>query len=287
MGAVLVSSQPAKYVHKKIDAGDVRRRLGKGKRTHKEVMDLKRINWKVVAAVFTLALFLVGVVFVAWASDKAVATETALTALNSDEQVFVSAENGWVIFHPAGDARPETGFIFYPGGKVDYRAYTPILKLIAAQGYFVVVTPVPLNLAFFDVNAAARIEATYPEIQNWFVGGHSLGGVAASSYAATHPEIKGVVFWASYPADDSLKINGTKVLSIYGTNDGLAGEGKIDESKALLPADTEFVAIEGGNHAQFGSYGPQAGDNEATISPEEQWTQASEVTAGFFADVIR
>lgn len=250
-------------------------------------MDLKRINWKVVAAVFTLALFLVGVAFVAWASDKAVATETALTALNSDEQVFVSAENGWVIFHPAGDARPETGFIFYPGGKVDYRAYAPVLKLIAAQGYFVVVTPAPLNLAFFDVNAAERIEAAHPEIQNWFVGGHSLGGVAASSYAATHPEIKGVVFWASYPADDSLKTNGTKVISIYGTNDGLAGEGKIDESKALLPVDAEFVAIEGGNHAQFGSYGPQAGDNEATISPEAQWTQAAEATAGFFADVIR
>lgn len=250
-------------------------------------MDLKRISWKVVAAVFTLALFLVGITFVAWASDKAVATETALTALNSDEQVFVSAENGWVIFHPAGDARPETGFIFYPGGKVDYRAYSPVLKLIAAQGYFVVVTPAPLNLAFFDVNAAERIEAAHPEIQNWFVGGHSLGGVAASSYAATHPEIKGVVFWASYPADDSLKTNGTKVISIYGTNDGLAGEGKIDESKALLPVDAEFVAIEGGNHAQFGSYGPQAGDNEATISPEEQWTQVAEATAGFFADVIR
>lgn len=250
-------------------------------------MDLKRINWKVVAAVFTFALFLVGVAFVAWASDKAVATETALAALSSDEQVFVSAENGWVIFHPAGNARPETGFIFYPGGKVDYRAYAPVLKLIAAQGYFVVVMPAPLNLAFFDVNAAARIEAAYPEIQNWFVGGHSLGGVAASSYAATHPEIKGVVFWASYPADDSLKINGTKVISIYGTNDGLAGEGKIGESKALLPVDAEFVAIEGGNHAQFGSYGPQAGDNEATISPEEQWTQVAEATAGFFADVIR
>ncbi len=248
---------------------------------------MKRINWKVLAAVLTLALFVVGGGFVAWASDKSVATEIALAALDSDSQVFVSEENGWVVFLPAGDVRPVTGLIFYPGGKVDYRAYAPVLKLIAAQGYFAVLTPAPLNLAFFDVNAAARIEAAYPEIQNWFVGGHSLGGVAASSYAATHPEIKGVVFWASYPADDSLKINGTKVISIYGTNDGLAGGGKIEESKSLLPADAEFIAIEGGNHAQFGSYGPQAGDSAATISPEEQWTQVTDATAGFFAEVLR
>ncbi len=287
MGVVFVSPQSAEYVHKKIDTGDVRRRLGKGKRTRKEVMDLKRITWKVLAAVLTLALFVVGAAFVVWASDESAATGTALDAMNSDSQVFVSAERGWLVFQPAGVARPETGFIFYPGGKVDYRAYAPVLKLIAAQGYFVVVMPVPLNLAFFDVNAAARIEAAYPEIQNWFVGGHSLGGVAASSYAATHPGIKGVVFWASYPADDSLKINGTKVISIYGTNDGLAGGGKIEESKSLLPADAEFIAIEGGNHAQFGSYGPQAGDSAATISPEEQWTQVTDATAGFFAEVLR
>lgn len=287
MGAVLVSSQPAKYVHKKIDAGDVRCRLGKGNRTRKEVNILKRINWKAVAAFLALAVFLVGISFVVWANDASAATETALAALKSDSLVSVTTENSWLVFQPINETRPSIGFIFYPGGKVDYRAYAPILKLIAAQGYFVVVPPAPLNLAFFDVNAAARIEAAYPEIQNWFVGGHSLGGVAASSYAATHPEIKGVVFWASYPADDSLKINGTKVISIYGTNDGLAGEGKIDESKALLPADAEFVAIEGGNHAQFGSYGPQAGDNEATISPEEQWAQVADATAGFFESVLQ
>lgn len=247
---------------------------------------MKRIL-KIAAAVITLALFVVGIAFVVWANDAYPASDIALTALNSDAQVSVSAENGWMVFHPAGEPRPETGFIFYPGGKVDYRAYAPVLKLIAAQGYFVVVSPAPLNLAFFDVDAAARIRDAYPEIQNWFVGGHSLGGVAASSYAASHAEIKGVVFWASYPADDSLKKNGTMAISIYGTNDGVADLDTINKSKSLLPADVEFVAIEGGNHAQFGSYGPQDGDNEAGIPPEEQWAQVAEATATFFAEVLR
>lgn len=245
-----------------------------------------KINWKIVAAVVTAALVVTTAGFVIWANDAAPADAAALTALTSDAQVTVSEENGFVVFYPAGNARPETGFIFYPGGKVDYRAYAPVLKLIAAQDVFVAVVPVRLNLAFFDINAAARVEAAYPEIKNWFVGGHSLGGVAASIYAAEHSEIKGVVFWASYPADDALKIKNIKAISIVGSNDGLATSDSMDASRELLPADTQFVTIEGGNHAQFGSYGPQSGDNPASISAEEQWTQAAALTVEFlFANV--
>ncbi|MBI5824917.1 MAG: alpha/beta hydrolase [Chloroflexi bacterium] len=242
---------------------------------------MKRINWKIILAAFAVLVVSSVFAFVFWAGDISPAADPALQAMQSDSQVFASAENGWVIFFPADEPQPEMGFIFYPGGRVDYRAYAPALRRIAAQGYFVALVPVPLNLAFFDVNAAARVIARYPEVQDWAVGGHSLGGVAASSYAANHPDIKGVVFWASYPANDALKLMDTKALSIYGTNDGLATIATIDESRTLLPADSQFVAIEGGNHAQFASYGLQAGDNEAAISPEEQWTQVANATVEF------
>ena len=244
---------------------------------------MKKINWKIVAAVVTAALVVTMAGFVLWANDASPADAAALAALTSDAQVTVSEENGFIVFYPAANAKPETGFIFYPGGKVDYRAYAPVLKLIAAQDVFVAVVPVRLNLAFFDINAAARVEAAYPEIQNWFVGGHSLGGVAASIYAAEHSEIKGVVFWASYPADDALKVKNIKAISIVGSNDGLATSDSIDASRELLPADTQFVTIEGGNHAQFGSYGLQAGDNPASISAEEQWIQAAALTVEFLS----
>jgi pimeloyl-ACP methyl ester carboxylesterase len=242
---------------------------------------LKRINWKIIPAAFAVLVVSSVFAFVFWASDVSPAADSALQAMQSDSQVFASAENGWVIFFPADGPQPEMGLIFYPGGRVDYRAYAPVLRLIAAQGYFVALVPAPLNLAFFDVNASARVIAQYPEVQDWAVGGHSLGGVAASSYAANHPDIKGIVFWASYPANDALKLMDAKALSIYGTNDGLAAIATIDESRALLPADAQFVAIEGGNHAQFGSYGLQAGDNEAAISPEEQWAQVAQATVEF------
>lgn len=242
---------------------------------------MKRMNWKIVAAVVTAVLVLAVAAFVIWSNDVLAADDTALAALTSDAQVNVKDVNGWIEFSPVG-VDVQVGFVFYPGGKVDHRAYAPLLKQIAAQGYFVAVMPVKLNLAFFDINAADPIIAAHPEIQTWFVGGHSLGGVAASIYASEHENISGVVFWASYPADDALKVKQIPAVSIFGTNDGLATSDKLDASRELLLADTQFIAIEGGNHAQFGSYGPQAGDNPASIFPAEQWSQAADATIAFF-----
>ncbi len=242
---------------------------------------MKRINWKLVLAVLAVIVVSSVLAFVFWANDALPASDVALQAMQSDEQVQVSEENGWVTFSPADDVPPEVGFIFYPGGRVDYRAYSPVLRMIAEQGYFVALVPVPLNLAFFDINVAERVQAQYPEINHWVVAGHSLGGVAASVYAKDHvTELDGVLFFASYPADDSLKNTDLNVFSIYGTRD-MAGMDKFDETKSLLPDDTQYVVIDGGNHAQFGSYGFQPGDNEATISPEEQWAQISTATVDF------
>jgi pimeloyl-ACP methyl ester carboxylesterase len=224
---------------------------------------------------------LTGLGFILWANDAAQPTEVALQALVSDAQVTVTQQDGLITFEPSA-MRTTTGFIFYPGGRVDYRAYAPVLREIAAQGYFVAVVQVNLNLAFFDINAADDVISRHPEITRWAVGGHSLGGVAGSVYASRHPEVTGgVVFWASYPADDSLKGLGVPVLSVYGSNDGLSTLDKIEESRALLPPDAIFVLIEGGNHAQFGSYGGQSGDNPASIPAEEQRAQVAEATAKF------
>ena len=225
--------------------------------------------------------------FVVWANDIAQSTETALNALESDAQVTVTQQNGFITFEPAA-MRTTTGFLFYPGGRVDYRAYAPVLHEIAAQGYFVALIQVRLNLAFFDVNAADKVIAKYPELERWAIGGHSLGGVAAALYAKDHLDtIRAIAFWAAYPADDSLKDSNILVLSLYGSNDGLATGDKIEASTTLLPAHTQYVVIEGGNHGQFGSYGPQSGDNPASISPEEQWTQAANATVRLLASLLK
>ena len=216
-----------------------------------------------------------------WGNDAYPPLQPALDALQSDAQVTVTQHAGFITFEPVG-VQPATGFVFVPGGRVDYRVYSPALHQIAAQGYFVAVVKVRINLAFFDLNAPERVISQYPDIQHWIVGGHSLGGVAASSYVSKHLDtIEGLVIWASYPGDDSLKNTDIKALTIYGTNNVDVDAG-IDLARSRLPDSAQVITIEGGNHAQFGSYGPQAGDNPASIFPAEQWSQAADATIAFF-----
>jgi pimeloyl-ACP methyl ester carboxylesterase len=116
------------------------------------------------------------------------------------------------------------------------------------------------------------------------VGGHSLGGVAAAAYASTHTDIDGLVLWASYPANDSLKASTLNVLSIYGTQD-IRGVTPFENSQALLPLNTKYVVIQGGNHSQFGDYGLQPGDHEATITSADQQKQVVNATAQFLKEL--
>jgi len=228
-----------------------------------------------------LIVVLIGTVgLTVWGNDAYPPMQPALDALQSDVQVTVTQHAGFITFEPVG-VQPTTGFVFVPGGRVDYRVYAPVLHQIAAQGFFVAVVKVRINLAFFDINAPERVISQYPNIQHWAVGGHSLGGVAAASYASKHLDVlDGLILWASYPADDLLTNATIKVVSIYGTKD-MGGMASFEQSRAQLPADAQFVVIDGGNHAQFGSYGPQAGDNIAAISPEEQWAQITDATVKF------
>ena len=247
----------------------------------------RRRIWRIVGIVAAVIgiLLVVGLAgFVIWANNAAQPMPEALAALQSDSAVTVSQAD-WIEFAPASGS-PTTGFVFYPGGRVDARAYAPPARALAEQGYLVAITPMLLNLAIFDPDRANAVIAAHPEIERWVIGGHSLGGTTAAMYANRHAEaVDGVVFWAAYPAGgDSLAgRDDLMVTSIYGTRDGLATPAKIEASIPLLPADAQFVAIEGGNHAQFGWYGDQSGDNPATISREDQQAQIVEATAAALA----
>jgi predicted alpha/beta-hydrolase family hydrolase len=228
-----------------------------------------------------LILLLLG--FVIWGSTPARPMPEALAAIQSNAQTTVTAGK-WLTFQPAG-AQLSTGFIIYPGGRVDYRAYAPAAQSIASQGYLVVIVPMPLSLAVFKPGAAAEVIAVHPEIKHWAVGGHSLGGAMAASFVYTHPAaVEGLVLWASYPAaSNDLSGSAVRVLSISGTLDGLSTSAKIAASRALLPADTAWMPIDGGNHAQFGWYGLQAGDNPASITRQEQQAQIVRATVDFLS----
>ena len=234
---------------------------------------MKRRWWLLLLIPLILAA---GIVF--WALSGPDAMPEAEAALISDAEVEV-VEDLWMVFRPRG-VEPTSGLIIYPGGRVDPAAYAPLAKAMAAEGYLTVIVPMPLNLAFLGSGKALEVIDAYPEVSTWAIGGHSLGGAMAANLAANHPGLfDGLVLWAAYPGQsDDLSSQNLKVTSIYGTNDGVASVEEIQASSPLLPPDTRWVAIEGGNHSQFGWYGLQSGDNPAEISLEEQQEQILRAT---------
>lgn len=232
---------------------------------------LKKLQVLILVVLAVLAISAMG--FVIWALTPLGPMPEAIIALESDNRVQVNRTT-WIEFRP-GTGQPGTGLILYPGGRVDHRSYAPLARRIAEDGYLVVIAPMPLNLAVFSPNRATRVIQTYPKIETWAVGGHSLGGAMAASYSGSNLDrVRGLVLWASYPPGSTdLSASDLEVVSIYGSNDGILSSNQPGQSRALLPSTTSWILIEGGNHAQFGWYGLQPGDGEAAISRMDQQNQ--------------
>ena len=192
--------------------------------------------------------------------------------LQTKETVSVTEMSDGLYLDGPGD---NAAMIFYPGAKVEYTAYFPLLSDLAEQGIDCFLIKMPCNLAFFGQNKAKKIMDSY-EYDHWYLSGHSLGGAMAASYASGHLEsLNGLVLLAAYPTK-SLKSDSFSVLSLYGSKDGVLNMEKVEEGNSYMPADYAEVCIEGGNHAQFGNYGEQKGDHAAEIRREEQQAQTVE-----------
>lgn len=232
-----------------------------------------------VCLVLLALLLVLGIGTAAYANDYYHADAAVQADLVSGDTVTVSQLGEDWVFSPAGT--PQTGLIFYPGGKVEYTAYAPLLHKLAERGVLCVLVKMPLNLAVLNANAADGLAAQLPEVEHWYIGGHSLGGAMAASYAASHAdELDGLVLLAAYSTAD-LNGTGLRVFSAYGSMDGVLNRDKYEADRPNLPADTTEWIIEGGCHAGFGAYGAQDGDGTPTISGEEQIAQTTDQLAAW------
>jgi hypothetical protein len=219
-----------------------------------------------------------GFLGVRWATFARPPLLEAVKALESDGLVAV-ARRPWLTFSPV-PATPETGFIFYPGGRIDPRGYAPLMHAIASAGYLVVVPEMPINMAPFRPNVADEIMAAYPEIRHWVIGGHSVGGTVAAQYTNRHRDvIAGLAIWASYPADNVDLVDASiPVALIYGSHDPRVNDDSVARRRHLLPANTRYVRIDGGDHHQFGSYEIKPQEHHATIGRAAQQEQTIKQT---------
>ena len=234
-----------------------------------------------IIPIFICVIFILSIMFFIWANSTYKPTILATISMLSDNLVTITKDK-FIVFTP-NNITPSNGFIFYPGAKIKPEAYAPLCRKICMDGFLVAIAPMTLNLAIFSPNKAKDIINRFDNINAWAIGGHSLGGAMASNYALKDSKINSVVFYASYPAKNEFKDYNKDVLSIYGDLDGVA---KLENIKGPnLPENSTFIEIKGGNHAQFGSYGEQSGDNKATISDEKQINLSSKCTINFLNNI--
>ena len=184
------------------------------------------------------------------------------------EDVTVSYSTGLITYDGPGEDR---ALIFYPGAKVDEEAYGWMMEQLAENGIDCYLVHMPLHFAIFGKNKAQDIMEAHPEYEHWVMAGHSLGGAMAASFAGSHAdEVDGLVLLASY---STVPLENMKVLSVYGSLDGVLNRESYAKYRENLPNDFTELVIEGGNHAGFAYYGDQKGDNPAEISKKEQQEQ--------------
>lgn len=218
-----------------------------------------------------LAAFIGCAVYV---NDYYHAEDTAIAAMTGTHNYTVEEYDGNIAFIPS---EPAAGLIFYPGGKVEHTAYAGLMAEFADKGVLCVLVEMPFRLAVLDMNAADGIQENFPEIEKWYIGGHSLGGAMAASYISNHTdEFEGLLLLGAY-STSNISDSGLSVISVYGSEDKVLNMEKYKENRGNLPSGfTEFI-IEGGCHSYFGSYGRQDGDGEPSVSMEEQVRQTVDV----------
>lgn len=232
-------------------------------------------------------LFLAGFwsVVIGWMFWNMQARNLPEGSLESDERVTVTRTGDEIRFTPAVDSM-STGLIFYPGALADPEAYAPFSRRIAEAGFEVLILELPFRTAPFDRHRKDLAERSLAVTdsrhgpERWIVGGHSKGGKLAAEFAGSHrSHVAGLLLMGtSHPRERDLTDLQIPVTKIYASEDGLASVEEVRGFAVNLPEHTDFVLIDGGNHAGFGFYGRQIGDGSARISRSEQLDRSVEAT---------
>lgn len=218
----------------------------------------KFFKWLIGIIIALIVVMLISIVVV---KNKKYQPSTAAMSASK-----VSTTNNNITEFSGNNQNPKV--IFYPGALVEPKSYSIWAKKVAQAGYSVYIVRFPLDLAVLKTNMANQVSKN----NGYVIGGHSLGGTMASRYAHNNPKnLKGVFFLASYPEKKGdLRKTKVPVLSITASNDGVLKWKNYNKAKKLLPSNTLYEQISGGNHAGFGSYGKQSGDKSASISNQKQ-----------------
>jgi len=246
---------------------------------------MKRLLKILAAIVIVVPLLAFG--WLSYSTQKRLASpaEDALAALVADESVRIESGD-WLVMRPA-DAEPAAGLIVYPGANCDIRGYAPVLREVAAQGYLVVAVSMPFDFSIFAPNSANDVRDAFPEIRQWVIAGHSMGGAMAARYAFEHQDdLAGLILWDSYPPEtNSLSDSRLPIVHIHRATMDRRPSAKFEAQRHLFPDSSVWVPIPGGNHMYFGSFdgGGYEEEWDAVIPRERQQAVVIAATLGALA----
>jgi dienelactone hydrolase len=232
-------------------------------------------RWKQVVAVVFAVVVVVSGGAALYFSMPYHGSASSVQQVVDDPRVTVTTQDGIHVLAPA-DADLTVGVVFYPGARVAPDAYySTFAPVVTRTNVTVYIPEMPLNLALLDTDAAESVRAQHPDVRTWFVGGHSLGGVAACQYAESN-DVRGLVLFASYCNVD-VSDRPVAVLSVTGSADTVLNRENYQEAKTRLPATTTSREIRGMNHTQFASYRGQRGDSPAPLTYDDAHRRLTDV----------
>ena len=234
----------------------------------------KRIRKKkiwMIAAIVIAVMLLVAAFFYTPALPEA--AEIAKQMKDVDGDLYFYGDSG-------------VGFIIYPGAKADERSYAYIAQQLNAEGHTAVIPNIPLHMSVWGSEQGLEIIEDNPEVEKWFLIGHSLGGLPISQIAAKQPEkLEGIAFVASLMICD-LSDTDLSAIRITAEHDGVMPDKMMESNLDYLPENSTSVMIEGANHNQFGAYWHPGFDGKATITWKEQQDQMISLILDFFDEQI-
>ena len=197
--------------------------------------------------------------------------------LQSDVRIAVAHTDEAIVFAPKG-SEGSVGLLFFHGAVVEPSAYAPLMRAVAENGFLAAIVKLPYRFAPLEshrreaIRRALQIAAQKGAVDRWVVAGHSKGGVIAAGLVHDDPSSVDalILIGTSHPRDFDLSNIGLPVKKIFASNDGIATVEKIEGTRRNLPEHTQWIEIVGGNHSQFGYYGHQLFDGQATVDRSEQ-----------------
>jgi hypothetical protein len=206
------------------------------------------------------------------------------TTFTEDDKVTVVKSDEKITFAP-NNSIYQHEIIFFQGGLTDPKAYAPLCRKIAENGFTCHLIKMNWRMPLWDYK---KIEFIFDlKNGNYIIGGHSQGAKMAAQFVFENPNLmKGLfLLGTSHPRDFDLSNRILPTIKLYGEFDGLASVSEVMENKDKLPKNVSLIAIKGGNHSQFGYLGKLLTDDKAEIDVEEQQRLTLEALVDFFKKI--